>query len=98
MQRFKSIRSTQRFLFIHAAATATFYLQSYIISRLTLRTFRAEAIVHWTVRLPRCKMERTFAFFDLPSRPLDRTSVLPGELCSANFIIGQTRCRQIGRK
>ena len=47
MQRFKSARSAQRFLSIHAAVHNTFYLQRHLISRSTLRTFRAEAAAQW---------------------------------------------------
>jgi transposase-like protein len=43
MQRFKSARSAQRFLSIYAAVHNTFNLQRHLISRSTLRTFRAEA-------------------------------------------------------
>jgi putative transposase len=47
MQRFKSVGSAQRFLSVHAAIHNTFYLQRHLISRSTLRTFRAEAAAHW---------------------------------------------------
>jgi putative transposase len=47
MQRFKSARSAQRFLSIHAAVHNTFNLQRHLISRSTLRAFRAEAVVQW---------------------------------------------------
>ena len=47
MQRFKSARSAQRFLNIHAAVHNTFNLQRHLISRSTLRTFRAEAAAQW---------------------------------------------------
>jgi putative transposase len=47
MQRFKSARSAQRFLSIHAAVHNTFNLQRHLISRSTLRTFRAEAAARW---------------------------------------------------
>jgi putative transposase len=47
MQRFKSARSAQRFLSIHAAVHNTFNLQRHLVSRATLRTFRAEAMAHW---------------------------------------------------
>jgi putative transposase len=42
MQRFKSARSAQRFLSMHAAHN-TFNLQRHLVSRATLRIFRAEA-------------------------------------------------------
>src|SRR3981189_212943 len=47
MQRFKSARSAQRFLSIHAAVHNTFNLQCHLISRSTLRAFRAEAAPRW---------------------------------------------------
>ena len=47
MQRFKSVGSAQRFLSVHAAIHNTFYLQRHLISRPTLRIFRAEAAAHW---------------------------------------------------
>jgi transposase-like protein len=47
MQRFKSAGSAQRFLSIHAAVHNTFNLQRHLVSRSTLRIFRAEATTHW---------------------------------------------------
>jgi hypothetical protein len=47
LQRFKSARSAQRFLSIHAAVYNTFYLQRHLVSQSTLRIFRAEATAHW---------------------------------------------------
>ncbi len=47
MQRFKSPGSAQRFVSVHAAAYNTFNVQRHLISRRTLRTFRAEAIAQW---------------------------------------------------
>src|SRR5215207_749525 len=47
MQRFKSAGSAQRFLSVQAAIHNTFYLQRHLISRPTLRIFRAEAAAHW---------------------------------------------------
>src|SRR6267154_2065043 len=47
MQRFKSARSAQRFVSIHAAVHNTFNLQRHLVSRSTLRTFRAEATAQW---------------------------------------------------
>src|ERR1700704_7093318 len=47
MQRFKSAGSAQRFLSMHAAVHNNFYLQRHLISRSTLRIFRAEAAVQW---------------------------------------------------
>src|SRR5260370_1243022 len=51
MQRFKSAGSAQRFLSIHAAVHNTFNLQRHLISRSTLRTFRAEATAEWAAAL-----------------------------------------------
>jgi len=48
MQRFKSARSAQRFLSVHAAVHNTFNLQRHLISRSTLRIFRAEAAAQWS--------------------------------------------------
>src|SRR5256714_2870659 len=48
MQRFKSAGSAQRFLSIHAAAHNNFNLQRHLVSRSTLRIFRAEAAVRWS--------------------------------------------------
>ncbi len=47
MQRFKSPRSAQRFLSMQAAVHNTFNHQQHIISRSTLRIFRAEAAARW---------------------------------------------------
>ena len=47
MQRFKSPGSAQRFLSTHAAIYNTFYVQRHLISRKTLRQFRAEATERW---------------------------------------------------
>jgi putative transposase len=47
LQRFKSARSAQRFLSMHAAVHNTFNLQRHLISRSTLRIFRAEAAAQW---------------------------------------------------
>src|SRR5437016_35370 len=47
MQRFKSARSAQRFLNMHAAVHNTFNLQRHLIFRPTLRFFRAEAAAQW---------------------------------------------------
>jgi transposase-like protein len=43
MQRFKSACSAQRFLSMHAAVHNTFNLQRHLLSRSTLRIFRAES-------------------------------------------------------
>jgi putative transposase len=47
MQRFKSACSAQRFLSMHAAVHNTFNLQRHLVSRSTLRIFRAEAANQW---------------------------------------------------
>ena len=47
MQRFKSARSAQCFLNMHAAVHNTFNLQRHLVSRSTLRIFRAEAANQW---------------------------------------------------
>jgi putative transposase len=47
LQRFKSPRSAQRFLSMHAAVHNTFNFQGHLISRSTLRIFRAEATAEW---------------------------------------------------
>jgi putative transposase len=49
MQRFKSAASAQRFLSIHAPVHNTIDLQRHLISRPTLRLFRAEAAHAWQV-------------------------------------------------
>ena len=47
MQRFKSPASAQRFLVIHGAVYNTFNFQRHLVSRRTLRTFRAEGMEQW---------------------------------------------------
>jgi putative transposase len=47
MQRFKSAVSAQRFLSMHGAVYNTFNHQRHLISRSTLRIFRAEAAAQW---------------------------------------------------
>ncbi len=47
MQRFKSAGSAQRFLSTHATVYNTFNVQRHLISRKTLRQFRAEAARTW---------------------------------------------------
>src|SRR5499427_8403485 len=47
MRRFKSVRSAQRFLSMHAAVHNTFNLQRHLVSRATLRIFRAKPANHW---------------------------------------------------
>ena len=47
MQRFKSPGSAQRFLSVHAAVYNTFNVQRHLISRRTLRLFRAEVAARW---------------------------------------------------
>jgi transposase-like protein len=48
-QRFKSQGSAQRFLSTHAAVYNNFNVQRHLISRSTLRRFRADAKAAWTV-------------------------------------------------
>ena len=47
LQQFKSARSAQRFLSMHDAVHNTFNFQRHLISRSTLRVFRAEATADW---------------------------------------------------
>src|ERR1700746_399638 len=47
LQRFKSVRSAQRVLSLHGAVHNTFNFQRHLISRSTLRIFRAEAAAQW---------------------------------------------------
>ena len=47
MQRFKSAGSAQQFLSAHSAAYNTFNVQPHLISRRTLRSFRADAMEQW---------------------------------------------------
>jgi transposase-like protein len=47
LQRFKSAISAQRFLSVHGAVHNTFNFQRHLISRSTLRIFRAEATAQW---------------------------------------------------
>jgi transposase-like protein len=47
MQGFKSAKSAQRFVATHAAVYNTFNVQRHMISRPTLRRFRAEAMEVW---------------------------------------------------
>src|SRR5918992_226080 len=46
-QRFKSARSAQRFLSMHAPVHNTFNVQRHLVSRRTLETFRTEARQAW---------------------------------------------------
>jgi hypothetical protein len=50
-QRFKSARSAQRFLSIHAAVHNNFYVQRHLVSRSTLRNLRPEATAQWQAAL-----------------------------------------------
>ena len=47
MQRFKSQGQAQRFVSTHSAIYNTFNLQRHLVSRKTLRTFRAGALAEW---------------------------------------------------
>src|ERR1700726_1858306 len=74
MQRFKSAGSAQRFLNMHAAVHNTFNLQRHLISRSTLRIFRAEAAARWQGAVA--------AFVLAPLRPatVRKFTVLPKKL------------------
>ena len=52
MQRFKSARSAQRFLSMHAAVHNTFNLQRHLVSCSTLRIFRSDAAAQCVLRPP----------------------------------------------
>ena len=47
LQRFKSARSARRFLSMHGAVQNTLNFQRHLISRSTLRIFRAQATAEW---------------------------------------------------
>ena len=47
MQQFKSQGQAQRFVSTHSAIYNTFNLQRHLVSRKTLRTFRAAALAEW---------------------------------------------------
>ena len=47
MQRFKSPGAVQSFLSLHSDVYNTFNMQRHLISRRTLRAFRAEAMTQW---------------------------------------------------
>ena len=49
MQRFKSPGSAQRFLSAQAAVHNAFNVQRHLVSRRTLRLFRAEAAQQWAI-------------------------------------------------
>jgi putative transposase len=49
MQRFKSPGSAQRFISAHAAVHNAFNVQRHLVSRRTLRLFRAEAAQQWAI-------------------------------------------------
>ena len=49
MQRFKSQASAQRFLTTHAAIYNTFYTQSHLVRRDTLRQYRGDAHAAWNL-------------------------------------------------
>jgi putative transposase len=46
-QRFKSPRSAQRFLSIHAAVYNAFYVQRHVLTRRVFKQFRAETFTVW---------------------------------------------------
>jgi len=47
MQRFRSLRSAQKFLSTHAAVYNTFNVQRHLVSAQTHRALRAEAMSTW---------------------------------------------------
>jgi hypothetical protein len=47
MQGFKSAKSAQRFVSVHAAAYNTFNVQRHLVSRTTHRRFRTAAYQTW---------------------------------------------------
>jgi putative transposase len=47
MQRFKSQGQAQRFVSTHSAIYNTFNIQRHLISRNTMRQFRASAMAEW---------------------------------------------------
>ena len=47
MQAFKSPGSAQRLLSVHSAVYNAINIQRHLISRRTLRIFRAEAVAQW---------------------------------------------------
>jgi transposase-like protein len=47
MRRFKSQGQAQRFVSTHSAIHNVFNLQRHLVSRKTLRTFRAAALAEW---------------------------------------------------
>ena len=49
MQRFKSPRSAQRFLSVHAAVQNAFNVQRHLVSRNTLRALKGQAFQNWPV-------------------------------------------------
>ena len=48
MQRFKSQGQAQRFVSIHSAIYNTFAIQRHLVTRKTMRTFRAAAFAEWS--------------------------------------------------
>lgn len=67
MQHFKSPGSAQRFLSVLAAVYNSFNLQRHLISRRTLRLFRAEAAAKWQAATAAAyKLPRPSSFARLP--------------------------------
>jgi hypothetical protein len=75
MQCFKSAGSAQRFLSIHAAAHNNFNLQRHLVSRSTLRIFRAEAAVQWVQPRQRHDPRRNQITITADAAQLDKASV-----------------------
>ena len=55
MQKFKSPGSAQRFLSAHAAVHNTFNIQRHLVSRRTIKAFRAEAMANWERATTGCR-------------------------------------------
>jgi transposase-like protein len=54
MQRFKSQGQAQRFVFTHSAIYNTFAIQRHLVSRKTMRIFRAAAFAEWSAASGAC--------------------------------------------
>ena len=48
MQRFKSQGQAQRFVSTHSAIYSTFAIQRHLVTRMTMRAFRAAAFAEWS--------------------------------------------------
>jgi hypothetical protein len=81
MQRFKSAPSAQRFLSVHAAIHNAFNLQRHLVSRATLRIFRAEAANHGARRSWQCDRLLRFTPFSLVAVNLTMRTTTPDRDC-----------------